>query len=247
LRVRQLRREFALTLDARVAERTSVARELHDTLLQSFQGLMPRFQAASQLLPARPLEAKQDLDTGIKQAAEAIIEGRDAVQGLRASTVQTNDLAQAVNTVGKALAADPANHGSPAFRVAVEGQPRDLHPILRDESYRIAAEALRNAFRHAHAHHIEAEIRYDDRQFLLRVRDDGKGIGAAILSGQEPAGHFGLCGMRERARLIGARLLVWSQVDAGTEVELRIPAVAAYAETPRRIWLSKFLGGKDKS
>jgi signal transduction histidine kinase len=246
LRVRQLRRQFALTLDARVAERTSVARELHDTLLQSFQGLMPRFQAASQLLPARPLEAKEDLNTGIKQAAEAIIEGRDAVQGLRASTLQTNDLATGINTLAQELAVDPANGGCTAFRVTQEGESRNLHPILRDEIYRIAGESLRNAFRHAHADHIEVEIRYDDRQFCLRVRDDGKGIDAAILSGQEPAGHFGLPGMRERARLIGGKLAVWSELDVGTELDLRIPAAAAYAQTPGRAWWSRLLGGKGR-
>ena len=244
LRVRQLRREFALTLDARVAERTSVARELHDTLLQSFQGLMPRFQAASQLLPARPLEAKEDLDTGIKQAAEAIIEGRDAVQGLRSSTVQTNDLALAVNTLAEELAADSNNHGSAAIRVAVEGQPRDLHPILRDETYRIAAEALRNAFRHAHAHHIEVEIRYDDRQFCLRVRDDGQGIDTAVLSGQGRMGHYGLPGMRERAKLIGGKLTIWSEVGVGTEVELVIPAGTAYATVAKRSRISDLLARK---
>ena len=95
------------------------------------------------------MEAKEQLAETIDRAAEAITEGRDAVQGLRASTVQTNDLARAINTLGEELATDPANDGSPAFRVTVEGDPRDLHPILRDEIYRIAAEALRNAFRHA--------------------------------------------------------------------------------------------------
>ncbi len=161
IRVRQLRHDFALTLEARVRERTSIARELHDTLLQSFQGLMLRFEIVSQLLPDRPIEAKKKLDGAMKQAADAITEGRDAVQGLRASTVQTNDLARAINTLGEELATDPANHGSPAFRVTVEGDPRDLHPILRDEIYRIAAEALRNAFHHAAARQVEVEIRYD--------------------------------------------------------------------------------------
>ena len=94
IRVRQLRHDFALTLEARVRERTSIARELHDTLLQSFQGLMLRFEIVSQLLPDRPIEAKEKLDGAMKQAADAITEGRDAVQGLRASTVQTNDLAR---------------------------------------------------------------------------------------------------------------------------------------------------------
>ncbi len=177
--------------------------------------MLPRFQIASQLLPNRPIEAKKDLDRGIVRAAQAIVEGRDAVQGLRASTAQTNDLALAVSTLAEELAADPVNPSSPALRVTVVGRPRHLHPLLRDEIYRIAAEALRNAFRHAHAHHIEVEIRYDDRQFRLRVRDDGKGIDAAILSGREPAGHFGLPGMRERAKLVGGELASgakWTQV-----------------------------------
>ena len=245
LRVRQLHREFALTLEARVGERTSIARDLHDTLLQSFHGLLLRFQTVSQLLPDRPIEAKEKLDSTIDRAADAITEGRDAVQGLRTSTVQTNDLALAVSTLGEELALNPANQGSMAFRVTVEGEARNLHPIVRDEIYRIAAEALRNAFRHAQAQHLEVEIRYDDRQFRLRVRDDGKGMDAAVLSGQEPSGHFGLNGMRERAKLVGGRLEVWSENDAGTEIELGIPAAIAYATSARSSWWSRRFLGKD--
>jgi signal transduction histidine kinase len=244
IRVRQLRHDFALAIDARVGERVRIARELHDTLLQSFQGLLPRFQAASQLLPERPLEAKEDLDTGIRQAAEAITEGRDAVQGLRLSTVQTNDLAKAINTLGEELAADPVNDCCPAFRVTVEGDSRELHPILRDEIYRIAGESLRNAFRHAKAEQIEVEIRYDHEQFRLRVRDDGKGIHPVILSGIAPEGHFGLVGMQERAELIGGTLTVWSEAGDGTEVELRIPAGTAYTTGRRASWLTQKFAGK---
>jgi len=243
-RVWQLRREFALTLEARIGERTSIARDLHDTLLQSFYGLLLRFQTASQLLPDRPIEAKEKLDSTIERASDALTEGRNAVQGLRDSTVQTNDLARAVNTLGEELAADPANHSSPALRVTVGGETRNLHPILRDEIYRIAAEALRNAFRHAQARHVEVEIRYDDREFRLRVRDDGKGMDAALLSGQEPTGHFGLNGMRERAKLAGGDLTVWSEVDAGTEVELRIPAGIAYADSRKGSLWSQIFAGK---
>jgi len=228
LRVLQLRREFNAALEARVGERTRIARELHDTLLQSFHGLLLRFQTVSQLLPERPVEAKDKLGSAIEQAAEAITEGRDAVQGLRDSTLQNNDLALAISTLGEELAADSTGH-RPAFRVAVEGQSRDLHPILRDEVYKIAAEALRNAFRHANAKQVEVEIRYDNERFRLRLRDDGKGIDAAVLSAQSRERHFGLPGMRERATLIGGKLTIWSEVDAGTEVELRVPASIAYA------------------
>ena len=243
-RLRQLHHQFEMTLGARVGERTSIARELHDTLLQSFHGLLLRFQIVSELLPDRPVEAKEQLDRSIERAAQAITEGRDAVQGLRASTVETNDLARAVNSLGEELATGPANHAPPAFRVTVEGEPRELHPILRDEIYRIVAEALRNAFRHAQAQQVEVEIRYDKQQFRLRVRDDGKGIDPSILSGDGPEGHFGLPGMRERGKLIGGKLVIWSEVGAGTEMELRIPAAAAYATTSRRSWISELLAKK---
>ncbi len=244
-RVRQLHHQFEMTLDARVGERTRIARELHDTLLQGFHGVLLRFQTAFQLLPERPIEAKEKLGSAIEQAAEAITEGRDAVQGLRDSTTQTNDLALAISTLGEELAADSTGH-RPAFRVAVEGQSRDLHPILRDEVYKIAAEALRNAFLHANAKQVEVEIRYDNERFRLRVRDDGKGIDAAVLSAQSREGHYGLPGMRERATLMGAKLTVWSEVDAGTEVEVRVPASIAYATARRRSWLSQALAAKAK-
>jgi signal transduction histidine kinase len=243
-RLRQLHHQFELTLDARVGERTSIARELHDTLLQSFHGLLLRFQIVSDLLPEDPVEAKKQLDRSIERAAMAITEGRDAVQGLRASMIQTNDLARAINTLGEELANDPTNQGSPAFGVTVEGETRDLHPILRDETYRITAEALRNAFHHADAKQVEVEIRYDNQQFRLRVRDDGKGIDPAVLLGRGREGHFGLPGMRERADAIGGKLIVWSESKAGTEVELSIPAGAAYPRHARRSWLSELLSGK---
>ena len=235
-----------MTLDARVGERTRIARELHDTLLQSFHGLLLRFQTVSQLLPGRPVEAKEKLDSAIEQAADAITEGRDTVQGLRDSTIQTNDLALAISTLGEELAANSTGN-RPQYRVAVEGQSRDLHPILRDEVYKIAAEALRNAFLHANAKQVEVEIRYDNDRFQLRVRDDGKGIDAAILSPQSREGHFGLPGMRERARLTGGKLTIWSEVDAGTEVELRLPADVAYVSSRSGSWLSRKFSAKAKA
>nr|AIA11401.1 Y_Y_Y domain protein [uncultured bacterium] len=239
LRVRQLHHQFDKTLEARVGERTRIARELHDTLLQSFHGLLLRFETASQLLLDQPAEAKQELDSAIKSAADAITEGRNAVQGLRASTVEGNDLALAIGTLGDELATGANVQPTPEFRVGVEGHPRDLRPIVRDEIYKIAAEALRNSFRHGEAGRVEVEIRYDRDGFRLRVRDDGKGIDQAILAAQGIEGHYGLRGMRERAALIGAKLAVWSEVRAGTEVELQIPAGAVYATARRRSWRSR--------
>jgi ligand-binding sensor domain-containing protein/signal transduction histidine kinase len=247
-RLRQLAKEFNIRLEERVDERTRVARELHDTLLQSFQGLLLRFQTASELFPTRPAEAKQTIDSAIEQGAHAITEGRDAVQGLRSSSTVTNDLACAITTLGAELAGSETNPNAAEFHVEVEGTPRDLRPILRDEVYRIAGEALRNAFRHAEARRIEVEIRYNEREFRLRVRDDGKGIDSKLLNDHERPGHYGMRGMRERAKLLGGRLTVWSEVETGTEVELSIPGANAYA-TPdgrRRSWLAeKFAVEKD--
>jgi signal transduction histidine kinase len=112
--------------------------------------------------------------------------------------------------------------------VEVEGAPQDLHPILRDEIYRIAGEGLRNAFRHARARRVEVEIRYDERQLQVRIRDNGSGIDPSVLNHEGRPGHWGLTGMRERAKRIGGEMDVWSELGAGTEVELRIPASIAY-------------------
>jgi signal transduction histidine kinase len=226
-RMRQLARQFNMTLEARVAERTRIARDLHDTLLQSFHGLLLRFQTALELLPKRPAEARQLLVSAIDQAAEAITEGRDAVQGLRASTTDNNDLAAAIRTLGQELAAGQG--GDEILRVEVQGAPRSLHPLLRDEIFRIAGEALRNAFRHAGAKQIEVELRYDAQYLRLRVRDDGKGVDPTVLRQDGREGHFGIRGMRERAALIGGKLTVWSAPDSGTEVELNVRASHAYA------------------
>ena len=234
LRILQLRRQFAIGLEARVNERTRIARELHDTLLQSLHGVLMSFQRADNLLPDRPMEAKERLGSAIDQAAQAITESRDAVQELRSSTCVANDLALAIRTLGEELAARQISENPPVFDVAVEGASRDLNSILRDDVYRIAVEAMRNALEHAQARRVEVELHYDKHGLRLRVRDDGKGIDPEILRSQGKSGHFGVQGMRERAKLIGGRLEIWSELDSGTEVELMIPASIAYVASGRR-------------
>jgi signal transduction histidine kinase len=232
-RVRQLAVQFNRTFEARVSERTRIARELHDTLLQSFQGLLLRFQSVLNVLPERPTEAKQRLQSAIDQAAAAITEGRDAVQGLRSSALETNELADGIRAIAEELTSHASAIDSPVIEVEVEGTTRALKPIVRDEAYRIAGEALRNAFRHAKAERITVEIRYDKRQFRLRIRDDGKGIDEDIMQ-RQPSGHFGLPGMRERAETVGAHLEVWTRRDSGTQVDLSIPGKIAYVESIRQ-------------
>jgi signal transduction histidine kinase len=233
-RLRQIAHAFNQRLDERVSERTRIARELHDTLLQSFQGLMLRFQSVRDLLPANPARAVEALDKALNRADQAIVEGRDAIQDLRSSTTAVPELAQAMAAWAEDFAQGPNGEGSPAtFRVSMVGTPRDLHPLLRDDVLRIACEALRNAYYHAQASHIEAEVTYGARDVRVRIRDDGKGIDPQHLHAGKSR-HWGLTTMRERAEQIGADLSLWSEVGAGTEVDLRIPRSVAYGHSRRR-------------
>jgi signal transduction histidine kinase len=241
LRLHQLGREFNANLEGRVDERLRVARDLHDTLLQSFQGLILVFQTARNLLPGQSDRAAEVLDEGLHDAGEAIVEGRNAIQNLRAKPSLDRDLGFLLNAAGQELAQSPETEGSaPAFRVVVEGSRLPLAPLLQDEIYRIGREMLRNAFRHAHASRIEAEIRYDRGTFRLRIRDNGKGIDSSVLKEGARTGHWGLPGMHERAKRMGGRLKIWSEPGAGTEAELTVPARIAYAKFSKRNgWLSR--------
>ncbi|MGC2765561.1 MAG: histidine kinase, partial [Candidatus Acidiferrum sp.] len=232
LRVRQLAAQFNMRLEERISERTRIARDLHDTLLQSFQGLVFRFQAARYHLPDRPEEASDALDSALVSADQAIAEGRGAIQQLRSGSSQESNLEQMLLAMGRELvASQDGEHGSPPLRVIVEGERRAKRAMLREEIYRIARELLRNAYRHARARNIEAELRYDDDAFLLIVRDDGKGIDPKVLKDHGRAGHWGLQGTYERAEGMGARLDIWSEVGAGTEVRLKVPAAIAYEKS----------------
>jgi signal transduction histidine kinase len=161
-------------------------------------------------------------------------------RGLRLSAFDSNDLANAIAAIAKELTGNVSAVNSPGVDVEVEGVRRNLKPVVRDEAYRIAVEAMRNAFRHAHATRILVEIRYDDRQFCLTVRDDGKGVVVETIQ-REPSGHFGLHGMRERAELLGGKLEVWSKLGSGTQIELSIPGAIAYELSSQRAWWSRLL------
>jgi len=224
-RMREVARQFNIRLEERVRERTRIARELHDSLLQGFQGLMFRLQAVRDLLPGRAEEAGSELEKALDRGDEAIADAREAVQDLRSTSLVESDLEHAL----KALREELGSAAHLAFRVIVEGKQRELAPLLRDDIYGVAREAVRNAARHANARNIEAEIEYGQSDFSLRIRDDGDGIDRDVLARGRREGHWGLQGMRERAEQMGGRLNVWSERKAGTEVELVIPAASAYA------------------
>jgi len=187
------------------------------------------------MLPRRPDEAMDVLDGAIGATEQAISEGRSAIQQLRSAQLGEGDLSQWLTATGQELGKlANANGNGPVFRLTVEGERRALTALPRDEVHRITREILRNAFQHAQASRIEAEIRYDDRELRVRIRDDGKGMDPQVLKTGGSAGHWGLRGVRERAQQIGARLDFWSEAGAGTEVELTVPAVIAYEMSRQR-------------
>lgn len=247
-RVKRLAHQFNLRLEERVHERTRIARELHDTLLQSLQGLMLRFQAAHNMLPSRPAEAKESLKIAIDRAARAITESRDAVQELRGQSPESADLVQALTALGTELetAYTATDDGKEIakYQLLVEGSPQSLHPLLRDDLYRIVREAVGNAFRHAHAKLIEVELRYDEGMLRIRVRDDGIGMDPNVLTHGRADRHWGLPGMRERAKAVGVEVDLWSELGAGTEVEIRAPASVAYLRAPAKVSSSGLPPGK---
>ena len=234
---RQLNRQFEATLEARVAERTRIARELHDTLLQSFHGLLYRFQAARNMFPERTGEGIQTLDAAILRTEQALEESRNSIQGLRFGLSAKSDLGQMLTVTGQEQASGGGEDSAPHFRVLVEGESQILAPVVKEEIGRIGRELIRNAFRHAHAHEIEAELRYDPDVFYLIVRDDGKGISPQILR-DGCDGHWGIPGVHERARGIGGQLKFCSEAGSGTEVRLTVPAVIAYERSSTSARLS---------
>ena len=236
LRLRHVTRTFKMTLEARVNERTRIAGELHDTLLQSLHGVMFQLQAVRNQLTRQPDEAVSSLDHAISDTERALAESRDAIQGLRSEPIAKGTLAEFLMASSRELTAfGPTGQQPPVFELLEEGEKRALSSAAKNEIYRVAQEILRNAYRHAQATRIEAETRYDDRGLRVRIRDNGRGIDSTVLKQGGVSGHWGLQGVRERSERIGARLDFWSEAGAGTEVQLTVPAGVAYQTAPNDV------------
>jgi ligand-binding sensor domain-containing protein/signal transduction histidine kinase len=215
LRLRQIAASMSARFDERLAERTRMARELHDAFLQTVQG--------SKLVADHALKRSSDpvqMHRALEQLSEwltrAIEEARAALNSLRTSTTQRNDLADAFQRATE-------NDFVPelmAVRFSVMGDSRDMHPLVRDEVYRIGYEAIRNACLHSAASQLEIELKYST-DLTLRVNDNGTGFDPAIADKGKDE-HFGLQGMRERAARIGAKLALLTSAS-GTEIKLTVP------------------------
>jgi signal transduction histidine kinase len=223
LRMLQLSARIRVRLEIRLAERERIARELHDTLLQGVQGLIWRFQAATDRIPPGE-KARELLQQSIERADRLLTESRDRVRDLRASSNASLELSQALAAEGEHM----VYGGSPRFTTSVDGTVHDLHPIVREEAFLIAREALTNAFRHSQAQHIEARVSYGKAALHVNVRDDGHGLLPDIPASAAADNHFGLLGMQERARKVHAALTVLSRPGTGSEIDLKVPADLAY-------------------
>jgi signal transduction histidine kinase len=235
LRFRQVNAQIRARIYERDAERERIARELHDTLLQGvLSASMQLDLAEDQLAEDSPLKGLvQSVLATLRHVTE---ESRMALRGLRFQDIESNDLAKVFQRVKQEF----PHKDAIVFRVVAQGDARVVRTEIRNEIYRIGREAIVNAYVHSEAATIEVEIQYARTQLSLLIRDDGRGIDSSILQGGRD-GHWGLSGMRERSRRIGATLKLRSRPGAGTEIELMVPGHIAFEDnsgnsTPR--WLS---------
>jgi signal transduction histidine kinase len=207
--------ELSARFDDRLAERTRIARDLHDTLLQTVQGSKMLADEALTVKPD-PERMRKDMQQLSEWLGIAVKEGRAALNSLRVSVRDATDLAVAF----KAAANDPTKPPEMAVSVSVHGEPSNLHAIVRDEIYRIGYEAMRNAYVHSKATRLDVELFYSS-DFTLRVIDNGVGLDPAIINSGK-SGHFGLSGMRERATNIGGTLTI-ENGSRGARITLVVP------------------------
>jgi signal transduction histidine kinase len=234
IRMRQIIQRVSLRMQERIEERSRIARELHDSLLQGAQGLIFRLQAIREMLPAHAREAAIELDRALDRGDQTLAEARGAVTGIRVKVPAGDDIVSALRALSTESSESGSARPSPSFRFLVEGRNRPLRELIRDDIYQIAREAFRNAVKHAHGKNIEVELRYSKSYFVLRVRDDGCGMNASTVLKKMHDGHWGIQGMRERAALMGGQLQIWTEDKAGTEIQLRLPAAVAYADVRGR-------------
>ncbi len=216
LRLLQLTRRLNLRFEERLAERTRIGRELHDTLLQNLTGLSLQISGMTKIVK-EPLRAVEGLQQLKRQAEDCVRETRQSVWDIRSADADVQDLPSALNHSGQQLTA-----GKPMqFNFVCEGEPRDLPAEVRQHLLRIAREAIGNAVQHAAPQHIRLKLHFGLRQVQLTISDDGTGFD--IAKKKELAGHFGLATMRERAKQVKASIQIVSTVGQGTSIAVRIP------------------------
>ncbi|MEK7456360.1 MAG: triple tyrosine motif-containing protein [Pseudomonadota bacterium] len=228
LRVQQLTNRMQERFDARIAERERIARELHDTLLQGFQGLVLRFQSVANRFSSDD-RTRLALEDALDRADAILAEGRARVRELRAEAAQ-GDLGQNLVRIADSIVGD----APPAIEFRVIGTARPITALVSDELIKIAEEAIRNTVAHANARTIAISLTYAYGCLDLTIEDDGTGFPPGHVEGSVPPGHYGLIGMNERALRAGGRMTLSSTLSGGARVNVHIPARAAYSARRQR-------------
>ena len=224
LRLYRHTKQLNMRFQERLAERTRIAQELHDTLLQGVLSASLQLDVADEQLP-EDSPAKPMLQRVLRIMGRISEEGRNTLRGLRTPEADNSSLEIAFSRMRQELAIDE----KVGYRVMANGGSRTVRPLIRDEVYRVGREALVNAFLHAQASSIEVEVEYASKHLRVLVRDDGRGIDPQVLDSGR-AGHWGLPGMRERSESIGASLKLRSRIGMGTEIELTVPGKVAFED-----------------
>ena len=228
LRVRSLQAALSTRFEARLTERTRIAQELHDELLQSAMGVSLQIELVDNLVD-KPAEAKAHLQKALALSRALMQKGRAVLRELRETTREASDLLKVLSA-----AIDDARHeGGPAAILLVEGAPRPVNPLVADDLGQIGCQAIVNAFQHSGAKKIEVHLDYKTSELRLQVIDDGCGIDPQIAESGK-TGHYGVIGMRERANRIGGTLNIASLGERGTQITAAIPGRSAYRKSRAR-------------
>jgi len=220
----QLRGRF----EERLKERTRIAQELHDSLIQDVMGISLQIEVTDELLP-RDFPAKQSLSRALALCKSALDAGRRALNDLRTASLSAADLVKSFSQLTNEFTRDPGTE----IAVIVEGRERPLNAVTGHEVLQVGRQAITNALQHAHARKIHVLLSYGERHFELRIRDNGRGINEETLNLQRP-GHYGIAGMKERAERLGGSISIGSRVGEGTEVSLTVPAHLLYQDDVHR-------------
>jgi signal transduction histidine kinase len=228
LRVWQVTTQLRERFEERLSERTRIAQELHDSLIQDVMGISLQIEVTDELLPA-DFPAKQPLARALGLCKSALDAGRRALNDLRTASLTAADLVKSFSQLTNELTREAGTK----IDVIVEGRERPLNAVTGNDVLQIGRQAIANALQHSHAKKIHVLLSYGDRLLQLRVQDNGCGISGETLNLGRP-GHYGIAGMKERAERLGGSISIGSRVGKGTEVTLTVPAHPLYQDDARR-------------
>jgi ligand-binding sensor domain-containing protein/signal transduction histidine kinase len=227
LRVWQVTTQLRERFEERLKERTRIAQELHDSLIQDVMGISLQIEITDELLSA-DFPAKQSVARALGLCKSALVAGRRALNDLRSAPLTAADLVKSFSN----LANDLTKTSGTKIDVIVEGRERPLKALAGNDVLQVGRQAITNAFQHAHARAIHVLLSYSEQQLRIRVQDNGRGMSEETLNSRR-AGHYGIAGMQERAERLGGSISITSRIGDGTEVNLWVPANFVYEDGVR--------------